>query len=94
MCFRTANKNLKDSNTYKQCQKSLLLTETDMIKSHLRVLQKGFSFLRKELQSNLNSIDFAHICSLFLSGNEFCEISKNIFSIEHLQTTASGEHHK
>ena len=51
LCFRTANKNLTDSNTYKQCQKSVYLTEIDMKRSHLRVLQKDFSFLRKELQS-------------------------------------------
>ena len=70
LCFRTANKNLKDSNTYKQCQKSLLLTEIDLKRSHLRVLQKEFSFLCKELQSVLNCIYFVHICSLFLSGND------------------------
>ena len=70
MCFRAANKNLKDSNAYKQCGKSLLLTEIDIKKSHLRVLQKEFSFLRKELQAVLNCIDFAHICSLFPSGND------------------------
>ena len=67
MCFRTANKNLKNFHIYKQCQKSFLLT---IKKSRPQVLQKGFSFLRKELQSVLNSMDFAHICSLFLSGND------------------------
>ena len=51
LCFRTANKKLTDSNTYKQCQKSVHLTEIDMKRSYLRVLQKEFSFLRKELQS-------------------------------------------
>ena len=47
LCFRTANKNLKDSNTYKQCHKILLLTEIDMKRSHLRVLQKEFGFYVK-----------------------------------------------
>ena len=80
MCFRTANKNfLTPSNTYKQCEKSLLPTEINMKRSHLRGFeQKEFSFLRKKLQSVLlillqsvlNCIDFAHICSLFLSGND------------------------
>ena len=64
--FRTANKNLKDSNAYKQCQKSLILTKIDRKRSHLRVLQKEFRLLRKELQSVC--IDFAHIFSLFLRG--------------------------
>ena len=68
--FPTANKNLKGSNTYKQCQKSLLLTEIDMKRSHLRVLQKEFRFLPAELESVLNCVGFAHICSFFLSGND------------------------
>ena len=76
--FRTANKNLRDSNAYKQCQKSLLLTETGIKISLLRVLQKEFRFLRKELQSVLNCIDFAHICSLFLSGNDFIKTHADI----------------
>ena len=50
--------------------KSLLLTEIDIKRSHLRILQKEFNSLRKELQLVLNCIDFAHICSLFLSGND------------------------
>ena len=32
-------------------------------------MQKEIKFLRKELQSVLNCTEFAHICSLFLSGN-------------------------
>ena len=65
LLFRTADKNLKDSNTYKQRQKSLLLSEIDMKRSHLRVLQKDFSFLREELEPVLNCADFAYICSFF-----------------------------
>ena len=38
-------------------------------RSHLWALQE-FSFLRKELQSVLNCIDFAYIFSLFLNGND------------------------
>ena len=70
LCFRTANKNLKDPNAYKQCQKSLLLTEIDIKRLHLRDLQKELNFLPKELQSILNCTDFAHICSLFLSRSD------------------------
>ena len=32
-------------------------------------MQKEFNVLHKELQSVLNCIDLAHICSLFLGGN-------------------------
>ena len=42
--YQAANKNLKDFNDYKQCRKSLLLTEVGIERSHLRVLQKEFSF--------------------------------------------------
>ena len=41
--FWTANKNLKDPNIYKQCQKSLLLTEIDM-KSHIHEFYKNNLF--------------------------------------------------
>ena len=64
---QTAIKNFKDSGTYKQCQKSLLLTEVNMKRSHLRVLRKDFGFLPKELQTVFNCIDFTHICSLFVA---------------------------
>ena len=50
--------------------KSLLLTEIYIKKSHLRILQKEFNFLRKELQSVLNCTDFEYICFLLLSGND------------------------
>ena len=61
LCFRTVNKNLKNSSTFKQCQESLLLTEINMERSNLRILQKEFSFLHKQLQVVLNCIDFAHV---------------------------------
>ena len=40
LCFRTANKDLKDSNTFKQSQKTILLTEINMKRSDLQFLQK------------------------------------------------------
>ena len=55
--FRLANKNLQNSLTYKIPQWSLLQTETDNKKSHLRTLQNEFNCLRNELQRNC--IDFA-----------------------------------
>ena len=70
MRAQTANENLKDSNRYKQCQKSSLLTEIGIKRSHLQVLWEDLCFLHKELQSVLNCIDFAYICSCFLSSND------------------------
>ena len=55
-----------------------------MESAHARVLHKEFNFLRKELQSVLNCIDFAPSCSLFLSRNDFfirlMRIFKNKFN--------------
>ena len=68
--FRLANKNLQNSVTYKKCQRSLLQTEIDNKKSHLRTLQNEFNGFRNELQFKLNCIDFAHISAIFLSSND------------------------
>ena len=68
--FRLANKNLQNSVTYKKCQRSLLQTEIDNKKSHLRTLQNEFNRLRNELQFKLNCTDFAHISAIFLSSND------------------------
>ena len=67
--FRLANKNLQNSVTYKKCQRSLLQTEIDNKKSHLRTLQNEFNGFCNELQFKLNCIDFAHISAIFLSSN-------------------------
>ena len=68
--FRLANKNLQNSVTYKKCQRSLLQTEIDNKKSHLRTLQNEFNRLRNELQFKLNCIDFTHISAIFLGSND------------------------
>ena len=68
--FRLANKKLQDSLTYKNCQRNFLITEINLKKSHLRVLKKEFYHLHSELKSVLNCINFAHVCSLFLSSND------------------------
>ena len=68
--FCLANKKLQDSLTYKNCQRNLLITEINLKKSRLRVLKKEFYLLHSELKSVLNCIDFAHVCSLFLSSND------------------------
>ena len=69
--FRLANKKLQDFLTYKNCQHNLLITEINLMKSCLRVLKKEVYLLYCELKSALNCIDFAHVCSLFLSCSKF-----------------------
>ena len=51
-------------------KRSLLQTEIDNRKSHLRTLQNEFNRLCNKLQFKLNCIDFAHISVLFLSSND------------------------
>ena len=63
-------KGLQDSLTYKNGQRNFLITEINLKKSRLRVLKKEFYLLHSELKSVLNGIDFAHVCSLFLSSND------------------------
>ena len=68
--FCLANKNLQNSATYRKCQQSLLQTEINNKKSHLRTLQNEFNRLRSDFQFRLNGIDFAHISGIFLSSND------------------------
>ena len=68
--LRLANKNLKNSMTYRKCQRQLLKAEIDSKESRLKVLRNNFNHVKCELQIILNFIDFAHICSLFLISND------------------------
>ena len=67
--FRLANKNLKNSMTYRKCQRQLLKAEIDSKEFRLKVLRNKFNHVKCELQIILNFIDFAHICTLFLISN-------------------------
>ena len=68
--FRLANRSLRFSLTYAQYQSNLLLEEKRRKKSDVRVLTKEFDNLRSSLQQQINSTDFAHICSKFLKIND------------------------
>ena len=59
--FRLANKNLKNSMTYRKCQRQLLKAEIDSKESRLKVLRNKFNHVKCELQIILNFFDFAHI---------------------------------
>ena len=67
--FRLANRSLRFSLTYAHCQSNLLLEEIRLKKSNVRVLKKEFDNLCSSLQQQINSNDFAHICSTFLKIN-------------------------
>ena len=61
--FRLANRSLRFSLIYAQCQSNLLLEEIRLKKSNVRVLRKEFDNLCSSLQQQINLIDFARICS-------------------------------
>ena len=68
--FCLANRSLRFFITYAHCQSNLLLEEIRLKKSNVRVLRKEFDNLRSSLQQQINSIDYAHICSKFLKSND------------------------
>ena len=68
--FHLANRSLRFSLTYAQCQSNSLLQETRIKKSNVRVLRKEFDNLLSSLQQLIHSIDYAHICSKFLNIND------------------------
>jgi len=68
--FRVANNGLLNSTTYTKCQLALLKKEILIKKSHLRTLTTSLENLKKELESQLSSLDFTHVCSLFLVSND------------------------
>ena len=68
--FRLANRSLRFSLTYEHFQSNLLLEEIRLKKSNVRVLKKEFDNLRSSLQQQINSIDFADVCSKFLKIND------------------------
>ena len=68
--FRLANRSLRFSLNYAHCQSNLSLEEIRLKKSNVRVLRKEFDNLCSFLQQQIDSIDYAHICSKFLKIND------------------------
>ena len=52
------------------CQSNLLLEEIRLKKSNVRGLRKEFDNLHSSLQQQINSIDYAYLCSKFLKIND------------------------
>ena len=64
--FHVANRSLRFSIAYTHYQSNLLTEEARLNKSNVRILRKEYENLRSSLQQQINSIDYAHICSKFL----------------------------
>ena len=80
--FRTANNNLKNSKSYKECQKLLLEEEIREKQKKLEDINKNFEKIKKDLNAVLSYFDFLHVTSLFLSPNieamEKVEFKQNV----------------
>ena len=67
--FRTANSNLRSSNTYGSCQLLLLDEEICNKRKKLKCLETRFTKLKTDLHGVLSYFDFLHTISLFLDKN-------------------------
>ena len=80
-----ANRDLRDSSAYRQCQQKLLKQEIINKKGRVRLVKKDLSSVK------LKWIDFLHVCNLFLVGNDrtiskhqniqdkkFCKLSNSV----------------
>ena len=68
--FRVANKDLRNSPSYRQCQTKLLKQEISNKKRRARLLKKDLQSARNDLMCKLTWIDFNHVRNLFLLGND------------------------
>ena len=68
--FKLANKNLRYSNSYKQCQSLLIKEEIKNKASILARKEKEFDKVKSAIQSKVSVFDFAHVSCLFLVGND------------------------
>ena len=68
--FKLANRNLRYSNSYKQCQSLLLKEEIKSKVSTLARQKKEFHKVKAAIQSKVSIFDFAHVSCLFLVGND------------------------
>ena len=68
--FLLANRDLRESSAYRQCQQKLLKQEIINKKRGVRLVKKDLSSVQNELMFRLKWIDFHHVCHLFLVGND------------------------
>ena len=68
--FKVSNRSLKSPDAYRQCQIRLLKEEISNKKSIIRQRQSELVLLKNHLKANMNVIDYARICSIFLISND------------------------
>ena len=79
LLFKVSKKHLRSSKTYLNCCKSFLTEEREDKRSLIRSHWREFLSLKSELQLVLNIVDYSHILSCLLQGNDkFIETHKEI----------------
>ena len=68
--FRVANKGLRTSSIYRECQRKFLYQEITDKKKHLKHLNKLYNQLSNQIRESVRFIDFAHISNRFLIRND------------------------
>ena len=68
--FKLTNRNLRYSNSYKQCQSLFLKEEIKNKVSILARQKKEFDKVKSAIQSKVSILDFAHVSCLILVGND------------------------
>ena len=84
--FRLANKYLRSSSTFRQCQQKLLKQEIINKKRCFKLMEKDLLSVKNELIFKLKWIDFHHVCNLFLTGND-----KSISKHQNIQDKKFGK---
>ena len=68
--FKVTNSSLRSSKAYRECQVKLLKQELANKKSARRTADIQLKRLKDELVRKLSLVDFTHVISLFLKGND------------------------
>ena len=70
LCFKLANRHLKNCHWCKKSQIRLLEEEIKSKQKRINSLEKDIQRVKEELQRALFVLDFSYICSLFLVDND------------------------
>ena len=68
--FCVRNLHLKTTCAHYSCQMKLLREETSVKKYKVKTFEKDFILLKRKLREILGTIDYTHLCSLFLNKND------------------------
>ena len=93
--FRLANQPLRNSVAYKQCQTRLLKEEIATKKMSIKRLHKVHTDQKEKLRQSLSFIDFRHICTILLIGNDtIVSIDSELYRTRNYRTLGSRNRYK